>query len=257
MSAFTACFTSGITPLTPAPSGASISQGIAHRLEQLILDGRYAPGQKIPSERQLSERLGVSRSIIREGLKELHGRRLIETRHGQGSFVSGLLTDAERDAPLMQLFHNHARTLYDLYEVREQLEGQAAALAAERGNPRDFHRITQAFVALEQGNTADAADNAQLDHAFHHAITEASHNPVLVHVLNSLKSLMLQSVQTSVLNLGAHAPQRQQIDRHHRQIYKAIIRRQAKWAQKVAMAHVRHVSDSLRALEEQEQGIQR
>jgi GntR family transcriptional activator of glc operon len=108
-----------------------IAQSIARHLEELILDGTLAPDQKLPSERALVTKLGVSRAIIREALHELHGRGIIETRHGKGSFVSGIVSQPEDTGPLMQLYFGHARTLYDLFEVREQLEGQAAFLAAE------------------------------------------------------------------------------------------------------------------------------
>jgi len=229
-----------------------ISQGIAHRLEQLILEGNYQPGQKIPSERQLTERLGVSRSLVREALKALQGRGMIETRHGQGSFVANMLPDADNNRVLTRLFQEHERTLYDLLEVREQMEGQAAALAAERATQQDHYRITQAFQAMEG---ADALSNAHLDHAFHAAIAEASHNPVLIHVLNSLKGMTLQSVHASVNNLSHRQHFKQKIDRYHRQIYHAVLGRQPQWARKAATAHVRHVQESLREIEKNEDGI--
>ena len=233
-------------------SSLPISQAIAYQIEQMVLDGSLNPKQKIPSERQLSTRLGVSRTIVREALRELQGRGVIETRHGQGSFVAEIVPEPEDESPLMQLFFSHSRTLYDLYEVREQLEGQAAFLAAERGTDSDFYKITKAFEAMEG---ADPLTNAELDHAFHRAIVEASHNAVLVHILASLKKLMLHSVQASVANLS-HRPQvRQQIDKHHRQIYNAVINRQSQWAQKAAAAHVRHVCESIREIEKQEQSI--
>ena len=102
---------------------------------------------------------------------------------------------------------------------------------------------------------ANPLTNASLDHAFHQAIAKASHNPVLVHVLDSLKQLMLHSVQASVLNLSHRKAFKQQIDKHHRQIYHAVISRQDEWAQKAAMAHVKHVSDSLRQIEQEEKSI--
>ena len=226
----------------------STSQAIAHRLEQMVADGDFIPGQKMPSERQLAERLGVSRSMVREGIKELQGKGIVETRHGQGSFIVGIVPEIEQQDPLMQLFNQHARTLYDLLEVREQLEGQAAGLAAERGKQKDMYQITKAFEALEAG---DPLYDAGLDYRFHRAIYEASHNPVLIHVLNSLKGLTLKSVETSVHNLSQREEFRRQIDKHHRQIYKAVINRQPARAQKAAMAHVRHVSESLRLLEQE------
>ena len=229
-----------------------ISHGIAHRLEQLILDGDYKPGQKIPSERKLTERLGVSRSLVREALKELQGRGVIKTQHGKGSFVSDILPVVADESVLMRLFQDHSRTLYDLLEVREQLEGQAAKLAAERGTEQDFYQITKAMQALE---ASDALVNASLDHDFHRAIAEASHNPVLIHVLNSLKELTLQSVQVTLSNLSHRNPIKKKIDQHHRQIYNAILSRQPQWAMKAAASHVHHVRMSLLEIDEKEHGI--
>ncbi|HEV8078522.1 MAG TPA: FCD domain-containing protein [Marinobacter sp.] len=146
----------------------------------------------------------------------------------------------------------HSRTLYDLFEVRQELEGKAAYLAAERATEKDQYQITKAFEAMEK---ADPLTNADLDHAFHRAIVNACHNPVLIHVLNSLKDLMLNSVQASVANLSHRDAFKQQIDKHHRQIYHSVINRQAKRAQKTAMAHVAHVTEALRSIETQEHGL--
>ncbi|MBW7471067.1 FCD domain-containing protein [Marinobacter sp. M216] len=229
----------------------AISQEISYRLERLILDGGLAPEQKIPSERQLAARLGVSRAIIREALHELQGRGVIETRHGKGSFVASMVPGSNRiddQSPLMHLFEGHPRTLYDLLEVREQLEGQAAFLAAQRATSLDRHRITKAFRALEE---TDPLSNARADHSFHLAIVEASHNPVLVHVLNSLKNMMLMTVQASVANLNPRQEMRKKIVRQHRQLYDAVTSGKPGAAQKAATAHVRFVSDAMRDLEKE------
>ncbi|MEH6357175.1 MAG: FCD domain-containing protein [Marinobacter sp.] len=229
-----------------------MSRAVAYRLEQLILDGSLAPEQMIPSERQLASRFGVSRAIVREALHELQGRGIIRTQHGKGSFVSHMVPEPENNGPLMQMFMEHSRTLYDLLEVRRELEGKAAYLAAERATEKDQYQITKAFEAMEK---ADPLTNADLDHAFHRAIVNACHNPVLIHVLNSLKDLMLSSVQASVANLSHRDAFKRQMDKHHRQIYHSVISRQAKWAQKAAMAHVAHVAEALRSIEMQENGL--
>lgn len=234
--------------------GKSVSETVARRLEQMILDGKFVPNQKIPSERQLSTRLGVSRSIVREALKQLHGRGLIVTRHGQGSFVSEFIEQPEEEGPLMKLFFCHSQALYDLYEVREQLEGQAAYLAARRGKTGDLYFITKAFKALQE---ASAEERAQRDHEFHRAIAEAANNTVLVHVLASLKQLVLHSVQASISNLWHREEMRAQIDCHHRQIHDAIISGEAALAQQAASAHVRYVVRCLHEIEQQETGIVR
>lgn len=229
----------------------AIAQDISYRLERLILDGGLAPGQKMPSERQLATRLGVSRAIIREALHELQGRGVIETKHGKGSFVARIVPGVEEggdDSPLLQMFTGHPRTLYDLLEIREQLEGQAAYLAAKRATNLDLHRITKAYAALEQ---TDPLSNARPDHSFHQAIVEASHNPVLVHVLNGLKNLMLLTVQASVANLNPREEMRNKIGRQHKRIYQAVMARKPEAARRIAMAHVRFVSDAMREIEQQ------
>ncbi|MFL1455204.1 FCD domain-containing protein [Marinobacter sp. GN3S48] len=227
------------------------SEDISFRLEQLILDGGLAPGQKIPSERQLAFRLGVSRALVREALHELQGRGVIKTYHGKGSFVASILPggpEADDSSPLMHLYSGHSRTLYDLLEVREQLEGQAAWLAAQRATNMDRIRITRAFERL--GET-DPLSNAEPDHGFHQAIVEASHNPVLVHILNGLKKMMLLTVQASVANLNPREEMRQTIMKQHRRLYRAILSGRASAAQKAATSHVRFVITSLKYLEEE------
>lgn len=228
----------------------AIAQDISYRLERLILDGGLAPGQKMPSERQLATRLGVSRAIVREALHELQGRGVIETKHGKGSFVSRIVPGGEDDgdSPLLQMFTGHPRTLYDLLEIREQLEGQAAYLAAKRATTLDLHRITKAYAALEQ---TDPLTNARPDHNFHQAIVEASHNPVLVHVLNGLKNLMLLTVQASVANLSPQEEMRNKIARQHKRIYQAVMAKKPEAAKRIAMTHVRFVCDAMREIERQ------
>ncbi|MDC0662504.1 FCD domain-containing protein [Marinobacter sp. SS21] len=224
----------------------SIAREICDRIERQIIEGSLLPDEQIPSERQLAARFGASRAVVREALRELQGRGLIETRHGRGSFVSQMVPEPEEDSRLLRLIAGYPSTLYDLLEVREQLEGQAACLAAERANQRDRYFITKAF---EQMNAADPRSNARLDHAFHLAIVEASHNPVLVHVLSSLKNLMLMTVRASVANLNPREAFRQQIARQHQRIYRAVLAGQAKAAKRAAMAHVRFVGESIRQLE--------
>lgn len=246
-----------VRSLTSNP--VSLSDSLTRRLEELILDGTLKPGRKIPSERQLAERLGVSRNILREALKTLRGRGLIETRHGQGSVVAGLVPQPDQQSPLTLLYREHSRILYDLLEVREILEGRAAFLAADRAREADLHRITHAFQALEKtpSHNTDPEDAARRDHTFHQAIYEASNNPVLVHTLESLVQPMRQSVVASVKNLYHRSASKKQIDRHHRQIYNAIANRQPELAQKAATAHIRDIRARLQEIEKEEQRLDR
>lgn len=237
----------------------TLSESLTRRLEELILDGTLKPGRKIPSERQLSERLGVSRNILRESLKTLRGRGLIETRHGQGSVVAELVRQPSDQQPFTLLYRDHPRVLYDLLEVREILEGRAASLAAELATETDLNRITHAFQALEDMRSlnVDAREAARRDHAFHNSIYEASHNPVLVHTLENLMQPMRQSVLASVSNLYHRPASKKQIDRHHRQIYNAIKQHQPERAEKAAQAHIRDIRQRLQEIDKAEQRLDR
>lgn len=234
-------------------------QEVARRLEDLILDGTLPPGKKMPSERQLAERLKLSRPLIREALKELRGRGIIETHHGKGSFVAGMVPTNQEAGPLTHLFKDHDRTLYDLLEVRELLEGQAAYLAASRATDEDRYRITKAFNAMEEPSpgSSEAEVDASRDHDFHRVISEAFHNPVLVHTLQSLSQLLLNSVLASVNNLYHRPEQKAKIIQHHRQIYQAIMNRRPEQARDAASGHIREIRASLQEIEREEQRLVR
>lgn len=190
---------------------------VAERIEQLIVNGILKVGQALPSERRLCEKLGISRSAMREGLRVLRGRGIIETVQGRGSFVAQF-SDAHDASPLMYLFNSQPRTLFDLLEVRALLEGESARLAALRGTEADFILLRRRYEEMLEAHTEETADlqkHARLDHAFHLAVSEASHNPVLVHTLQSLTDLMLSTVFASVNNLYHRPAQKRQIDRLH------------------------------------------
>ncbi|MFK4448289.1 GntR family transcriptional activator of glc operon [Caballeronia udeis] len=233
-----------------------VADVVAERIEQLIADGVLGAGQILPSERRLTDKLGVSRSALREGLKSLRARGIIETSQGRGSFVANLSAQSP-PTPLMHLLGSQPRTLYDLLEVRGFLEAESAGLAALRGTPADFAAITRHYNAMVAANGTDisASDHARLDHAFHLSICEASHNPVLVHTLSSLTDLMLSSVLASVNNLYHRQPQKQQIDRQHARLCNAVTGKLPEQARRAAGEHIRAVSTALKEIELEEQRL--
>lgn len=191
-----------------------ICEVVAESIERLIIDGVLKVGQPLPSERRLCEKLGFSRSALREGLTVLRGRGIIETAQGRDSRVARL-NRVQDASPLIHLFSTQPRTLYDLLDVRALLEGESARLAATLGTRADFVVITRCYekmlAASENNKEISLIEHAQLDHAFHLAICQASHNQVLVFTLQSLTDLMFNSVFASVNNLY-HRPQ-QKADR--------------------------------------------
>lgn len=233
-----------------------VADQVSQRIEQLIADGVLKAGQILPSERRLTEKLGVSRSALREGLKLLRARDIIQTAQGKGSYVKSM---SRLDAsPLMHMFGSQPRTLYDLFEVRALLEGESAKLAATRGTAADFVSIRRRYEEMVAADSStDVATHARLDHAFHLAICEASHNPVLVHTLQSLTDLMLTSVYACVNNLYHRVEEKKLIDKQHTRLFNAVLNRRAAQAQRAALEHVHSVRDSLRGIEQEEQRLVR
>ena len=239
-------------------AGRQVSDVAAERIERLIADGVLKSGQSLPSERRLTEKLGVSRTALREGMKLLRARGIIDTRHGKGSFVANLTTQPLQ-APMMHLLGSQPRTLYDLFEVRGLLEAESARLAALRGTTADFILITRRYEELLAAHDTDrsARTHARLDHAFHLAICEASHNPVLVHTLGSLTDLLLSSVFASVNNLYHRQPHKNRIDRQHARLYNAVTGKLPEQARRAASEHISSVSESLKEIEQEEQRLVR
>ncbi|MEI5997905.1 transcriptional regulator GlcC [Paraburkholderia bengalensis] len=236
----------------------SLADVVVKRIERLIVDGVLKQGQTLPSERRLTEKIGVSRTALREGLKTLRARGLIETAQGKGSVVANLTAEPAQ-TPMMQLLTTQPRTLYDLLEVREMLEAESARLAALRATSADLILIKRRYEDMMTASTkeTDASTHARLDHAFHSAICEASHNPVLVHTLAMLNELMLSAVFASVNNLYHREPQKREIDRQHSKLYKSVTGRLPEQAKRAAIAHVKGVRQCLSEIEQDEQRLVR
>ncbi|MDG9884317.1 transcriptional regulator GlcC [Pseudomonas sp. GD04058] len=243
-----------MTDVTPAKR--QVADQVAERIEKLIVDGVLKVGQALPSERRLVDKLGCSRSALREGLRILRGRGIVETEHGRGSYVADL-SRADDTTPLMHLFASQPRTLFDLLEVRALLEGESARLAALRATDVDRLLIKRRFDEMSGAQEQDAREQARLDHAFHRAISEASHNPVLVHTLQGLNDLMLSTVFASVNNLYCRPAQKRQIDRQHARLYHAVMEQQPEQAQRAAREHLGSIRDNLREIEQEEQRLVR
>ncbi|MBZ5486044.1 transcriptional regulator GlcC [Halomonas aquamarina] len=241
-------------------AGRRTPENVAARLEQLILDGVFRPGQLLPSERRLCERLKVSRASLREGLRILRSKQIIDTRQGHGSTVASLLP-MHQQSPLMHLFNDHPRTLFDLLEVRALLEGESAFLAARRGTSMDRVVITRRYREMadyvEQAAPIEVEPLARLDHAFHLAISQASHNPVLVHTLQSLTDLLLSSVFASVKHLYHREGPREMINRQHARLHDAVVAGDAEQAKQVALEHLTSISELLRELEAESERLER
>jgi GntR family transcriptional regulator, transcriptional repressor for pyruvate dehydrogenase complex len=167
---------------------------IVSTLEDDVLSGSLAAGAKLPSERELMARFSVGRSVIRESLRVLRERGLIEVSLGRGSYVRTMGPNDEGASPEL-LSRTGQVTPRHLIVAREMLETNTAALAATNRTDADLERLATALVELEQAPLPMAAD---FDLAFHTAIADASHNPVLQVMFSSIASLSHQMMVRSL-----------------------------------------------------------
>ena len=125
-----------------------LSQSIVTQIEVLILRGILRPGERLPAERELSERMGVSRPSLREAISDLQGRGLLVTRQGAGVFVADVLGSAFSPA-LIGLFSNHDEAIFDYIAFRRDMEGLAAERAARFGTASDLQVIGAILAKME------------------------------------------------------------------------------------------------------------
>ena len=111
---------------------STVTDTIIQKLESMIVEGVYKPGESLPPERQLAKNLEVSRPSLRQGLSVLEARGLVRSRQGGGNYVCDVIKNSLSD-PLINLMSRHQELKFDIIELRQALEGDAAYYAAPTG----------------------------------------------------------------------------------------------------------------------------
>ncbi len=223
----------------------SMPERVAHQIEAMVLSGHLQEGIRLPAERKLCETLNVSRSSLREALKELHARGIIESRRGSGSYVV-TFQQPQPNATLQKLLKDSPATLRELLEARELLEGEVTYLAAKRATDTDLICIRHAYDELvEIRSTDNAPMHAERDIAFHRSIYSAAHNSILLMALNSTRDLMMSFIFDMADQFYSQKMSKRQNDTQHRRIFRAIERRDPAAAKRAARAHISTVAKML------------
>lgn len=222
-----------------------LSQSVVRQIEQLILRGILRPGERLPSERDLSERLGVSRPSLRDAVADLEGRGLLVSRPGAGIFVADVLGSAFSPA-LVQLFATHDEAVFDYIAFRRDMEGLAADRAARLGSDTDLKVVDTIFQKMEAVHTKrDPSDEARLDAEFHMAIIEASHNVIMLHMMRSMYDLLREGVFYNRQMMFKNRITRDQLLDQHRAINHGLQARDPNAARAAVDAHMSYVERSL------------
>lgn len=227
----------------------SVPERLSVDIERVILDGQLAPGDRLPPERELAELLGVSRVSIREALRELENRGLVDRKPGRGTIV---LKPGERsrvgDEALDAVAHLRPE-LHDIMELRAIVEPPIARITASRATPRDLAQLRELVEAMEGETRSERY--AELDRAFHQAIAQYAHNPLLELINEQI------AVQISPSRASRYQTQERRSisSAAHRRIYAAIADGDGDRAEHEARAHVLDISQQIaRALERDAEG---
>lgn len=222
-----------------------VSDSVVRQIELLILRGILRPGERLPSERALSERFGVSRPSLRDAVAELQNAGLLRTRANSGVYVADVLGSAFSPA-LTRLFSEHDEAVFDYLDFRRDMEGLAAERAARFASDTDLQVVARVFDRMEAAHKKrDPTDEAALDADFHLSIIEASHNVVMLHMMRSMYDLLRQGVFYNRQVMFKQRTTRQMLLDQHRAINKALQARDGRAARRAVEAHLDYVRRAL------------
>ncbi len=218
---------------------------VADQLLELIAAGRLRPGDPVPPERELVENYSVGRSSVREALRMLESQGLIEAR-GNGAFTVSHARNTLNQS-LELLLSVAEADLHELFEIRRILEGECAALAAERRREADLVRMRAAIAEMESGIGSED-DYIAADLEFHLTIAEATGNRVAAHLMHALRDQLHRALGT-VYQIP-HSAERSLAQ--HREIVEAIGARRPDEARASMQAHIGRVEREIDTMAERE-----
>lgn len=222
-----------------------LSGAVVRQIELLILRGILRPGERLPSERELAEKLSVSRPSLREAIADLQDRGLLVSRAGAGIFVADVLGSAFSEA-LVMLFAGHDDALFDYISFRRDIEALAAERAARRASDTDLQVIQAVFDKMEAAHSKrNPEDEARLDAEFHMAIIEASHNVIMLHMMRSMFDLLRKGVFYNRRIMFRQRTTRDTLLDQHRAINSALQARDPAAARAAVEAHLSFVEQAL------------
>lgn len=222
-----------------------LSDAIEQQLEHLILEGKLHVGAKLPPERELAKQFDVSRPSLREAIQRLEAKGLLMRRQGGGTFVQSNIWKSLSD-PLPELLASHPEAQFDLLETRHALEGISAYYAALRGTDNDFQYIRDCYqhiINTQQSGDLDAKAQAVMEYQL--AVTQASHNVVLIHLLHSMSSILQSNVKHNFELLYSRREALEKVGNHRDEIVKAILAREPEKARQSSHRHLNFIEEVL------------
>jgi DNA-binding FadR family transcriptional regulator len=211
------------------------------RIKEMIVKGELRPGDRLPKEVDLAERLGLSRNSLREAVKALSLIRVLDVRQGDGTFVTSLQPEVLLDTVGFVLDFHRDDSVMALLEVRRILEPAATAMAAQRMSEEGILQLGELVERMDRAK--DISELVESDLEFHRRIAVGSGNPVLASLIDSLSAPTLRArIWRGLTEEGAATRTQEQ----HKAIHHAIASRNSEVARSWAAVHIAGVEDWLR-----------
>jgi GntR family transcriptional repressor for pyruvate dehydrogenase complex len=220
---------------------------VADQIEQLIADASLRPGDKLPGEREMAERMGVSRTVVREAIRVLGVRGLIQVKTGCGTYVQEpSASDAAASIERFLKLHRSGKPFAHVHEVRRMIEVETAGLAAERATDEDLD-LLQSTIDGMYAHRHDPDAYIKYDHAFHKGLAEATHNSLFGMLLSPISDLLHQVILVSVQAPGALEAGLA----HHRNILAQLRKRDSQTAQQAMREHLAQAKQLVETAQQQ------
>jgi GntR family transcriptional repressor for pyruvate dehydrogenase complex len=211
---------------------------IVEQIEGAIMKGKLKPGDQLPAERELAEQFAVSRTAVREAIKALREKGLVEAFSGRGTFITNGTAQVIRQSLDFITKLGRPDALVQLAEVRGILEPGIASLAAVRVEPQQITSLRES-VAIMDRSLQDPIGYIEADLDFHLTLAEAADNPLILSLIDSIVGL-LREQRLRIFNVDG-GPQRGQY--HHKRILEAIERRDPAQARSAMQEHLQQVRE--------------
>ena len=214
---------------------------IVQQIEESITSGELKEGDQLPAERELAQQFGVSRTAVREAVKTLREKGLVEAYPGRGTFITNGTARGIQQTLDRMIRSGQAEGTAHLTEVREILEPEIAALAAQRVDEEMLSAMREAIAVMDVARK-DSEEFIEGDLDFHLALAEAAGNPLILSLIDSIVGLLREQRTRTYFVEGG--PERGQY--HHRRILEAIEHRDAVGAREAMRAHLLQVREDSR-----------
>jgi GntR family transcriptional regulator, L-lactate dehydrogenase operon regulator len=238
-----------------------VSNKVVQSLRLLIEENNMQVGDRLPAERKLCEKLGVSRSSLREAIQQLTSQGLLISKVGAGTFLQQhpiQWSQHQIVQPISDLIDVDPEYRSDVQEARMVLEGGTAWYAAQRATPEDIANIRYCFEQIHHFQTlGDDAQSAVADANFHLAIAEASHNLVLIQMMRGIFDLLQYNVMLGRRKVYTTPRHFELLHDQHYQVMDAIERQDPEAARNAVCGHIEFVVQQVRMIDEAEARRQR